>query len=151
MNEISERYPRFHLALPVTDLDETRRFYEEVLECRPGRESDDWVDLDFFGHQLVLHRVAAEHHPVAQTNPVDGHQVPASHFGPILAWEDFDALVRRLEDRGVDFVIAPSVRFQGRKGEQATLFIRDPSGNHLEFKAVRDISMLFETDLEAYR
>ncbi len=143
-------YPRFHLALPVTDLDATLAFYTDRLGCSTGRRSDQWVDLDFFGHQLVLHRVDAEHHPAAQTNPVDGHEVPASHFGPILEWDDFEQLAERLRSAGSDFVIEPYVRFAGRKGEQATLFIADPSGNHLEFKAFRDIQMLFATDLDAY-
>ena len=82
--------PRFHLALPVTDLTETRVFYEQVLGCKPGRESSRWLDLDFFGHQLVLHLVDAADHPAAATNAVDGHDVPAGHFGPILEWDDWE-------------------------------------------------------------
>lgn len=143
---IDNEYPRFHLALPVTDLDATRVFYEQTLGCRPGRESSRWVDLEFFGHQLVLHLVAPEDHPAAATNPVDGHDVPAGHFGPVLDWDAWDALVHRLRGHGVEFIIEPYVRFEGRAGEQGTFFIRDPSGNHLEFKAFRDIEMLFATD-----
>lgn len=138
----------FHLALPVTDLDETRRFYTETLGCPTGREDARWVDLDFFGHQLVLHLVDAEDHPSAATNPVDGHQVPAGHFGPILEWGDWEALAERLKQRSVPFVIEPYLRFEGRAGEQGTFFVRDPSGNHLEFKAFRDIGMLFESALD---
>lgn len=140
-------YPRFHLAIPVTDLDQTLAFYVEVLKCPTGRRSVRWVDLNFFGHQLVLHQVATEDHPAAQTNPVDGHAVPASHFGPILEWDAFQRLSQRLASAGIDFVIKPYVRFKGRKGEQATLFVADPSGNHLEFKAFRNIDMLFASDL----
>ena len=143
-------YPRFHLALPVTDLDRTLDFYTQVLECPTGRRSEQWVDLDFFGHQLVLHRVPREHHPAAQTSPVDGHAVPASHFGPILEWDEFEVLSERLASAGVEFVIKPYVRFAGRKGEQSTMFVADPSGNHLEFKAFRHIEMLFAADPEAY-
>lgn len=143
-------YPRFHLALPVTDLDDTRRFYEQVLGCSPGRESSRWVDLDFFGHQLVLHRVDADAHSGAATNPVDGEQVPAGHFGPVLDYDALDRLIARLEAHGIDYLIRPTTRFAGRRGEQRTLFIRDPSGNALEFKAFRDPEMLFATDPEAY-
>jgi len=141
-------YPRFHLALPVTDLDQTLTFYTDTLGCATGRSSTQWVDLDFFGHQLVLHRVDPGSHPVAQTNPVDGKAVPASHFGPIVEWAAFEALAERLHAAGTDFVIEPYVRFEGKKGEQATMFVADPSGNHLEFKAFRDIGMLFASDME---
>jgi len=96
----------------------------------------------------VLHRVAPEDHPAAATNPVDGHEVPAGHFGPILEWDDWEALADRLKRHGVPFVIEPYLRFEGRAGEQGTFFVRDPSGNHLEFKAFRDIGMLFEADLD---
>ncbi|AKS42346.1 VOC family protein [Wenzhouxiangella marina] len=146
----SENYPRFHLALPVTDLDDTLRFYTELLACPTGRRSERWVDLDFFGHQLVLHQVDADQHPSAQCNAVDGHAVPASHFGPILAWEDFEALAERFRQAGLDFIIEPYLRFEGRKGEQATMFVADPSGNALEFKSFRNIDALFADDLDAY-
>jgi hypothetical protein len=140
--------PPFHLALPVTDLDATRRFYTDVLGCATGREDERWVDLDFFGHQLVLHLVESHEHPASASNPVDGHDVPAGHFGPILAWPDWEALAERLQERGADFVIEPYVRFRDKAGEQGTFFVRDPSGNHLEFKAFRDLGMLFAADLE---
>ncbi|MDX1624968.1 MAG: VOC family protein [Wenzhouxiangellaceae bacterium] len=144
---MSEPFCPFHLALPVTDLAETRAFYVDVLGCPTGRESDRWVDLDFFGHQLVLHLVDPADHPAAATNPVDGHDVPAGHFGPVLDWAAWEAMAERLKHHGIDFVIEPCVRFEGRAGEQGTFFVSDPSGNHLEFKAFRDRSMLFATDL----
>ena len=140
--------PRFHLALPVTDLEETRVFYEHVLGCSPGRVAERWVDLDFFGHQLVLHLVEPQDHPAAATNAVDGHDVPAGHFGPILEWSGWEALAKRLRVHGVEFVIEPYLRFEGKAGEQGTFFIRDPSGNDLEFKTFRDIEMLFAADLD---
>ncbi len=134
----------FHLAIPVTDLASAAAFYGEVLGCARGRSSESWIDFDFWGHQLVVHLVddVAE---VAR-NPVDGEAVPASHFGPILDWEDMAPLEQRLQAAGVEFVIEPTTRFPGRRGEQRTLFVRDPSGNHLEFKAFRNIDMLFATD-----
>ena len=138
--------PRFHLALPVTDLERARVFYAEVLGCPQGRQAERWIDFDFWGHQLVLHLVAPEQMAAAARNPVDGEQVPAAHFGPILPWQEFQPLVQRLRDQGVAFVIEPSTRFAGRRGEQQTLFIKDPSGNHLEFKTFRNIEMLFATD-----
>ena len=146
---LSESYPRFHLALPVTDLDDTLRFYTEILGCATGRSSERWVDLDFFGHQLVLHQVEPQDHPAAATNAVDGHAVPASHFGPVLDWDSFDEMMDRLKTAGACFLIEPYLRFEGRRGEQKTAFVRDPSGNALEFKAFRDIGMLFEAELDA--
>lgn len=135
---------RFHLALPVTDLEAAAGFYGGVLGCERGRESDRWIDFDFWGHQLVVHLVD-EVADVAR-NPVDGEAVPASHFGPILPWDAMESLERQLEAARIDYVIEPTTRFPGRRGEQRTLFVRDPSGNHLEFKAFRNIDMLFATD-----
>ncbi len=134
----------FHLALPVTDLKAAAEFYGEVLGCPQGRASDRWIDYDFWGHQLVVHLV--DDLAAVATNPVDGEQVPASHFGPVLPWPDFAALEARLLAQGINFVIPPTTRFAGRRGEQKTLFIKDPSGNHLEFKSFRNIEMLFATD-----
>jgi extradiol dioxygenase family protein len=141
---MNQDYPRFHLALPVTDLPAAVSFYQDVLGCTQGRSSERWVDFDFWGHQLVVHLVD-ELKSVA-TNPVDGEKVPASHFGPILPWEDIQPLIERLEDAELEFVIAPTLRFADRRGEQITLFISDPCGNHLEFKSFRNIDMLFATD-----
>ena len=134
----------FHLALPVTDLDETAHFYGTILGCPRGRSSRRWIDFDFWGHQLVVHLV--DEIPAVSRNPVDGEQVPASHFGPVLAWEDFEPLVERLRGAGVSFVMEPTTRFAGRRGEQRTLFVIDPSGNHLEFKSFRNPEMLFARD-----
>lgn len=134
--------PAFHLAFPVTDLEATRGFYVDVLGCSVGRESARWIDFDFFGHQITAHHAPDEARLVA-TNPVDGDPVPVRHFGVILEWEAWHALATSLTDRGLSFVIAPHVRFRGQPGEQATLFISDPSGNRLEFKSFRDPSRVF--------
>jgi extradiol dioxygenase family protein len=139
-------YPRFHLALPVTDLERAGHFYREVLGCPQGRSSERWTDFDFFGHQLVIHLVEESSMPAASRNPVDGEKVPASHFGPILPWEDFEPTVERLRAAGIPFEIEPVRRFAGRRGEQLTLFLSDPCGNYLEFKSFRHIDMLFATD-----
>lgn len=125
-------------------------FYEEVLGCERGRQSADWVDLNFYGHQLVLHRVTAPR-GLSGSNPVDGEQIPVPHFGVILPWPDFEGLAERLGSLSAVFEIPPTTRFVGRAGEQRTFFLRDPSGNCLEFKAFRDPSRLFAADLEAYR
>ena len=143
MAELDEQYPRFHLALPVNDLEQTREFYQNALGCVQGRASDRWVDLNFFGHQLVLQLVDADDDRPVATNRVDGHDVPAGHFGPILDWAGFQALAKRLKQHQVEFLIEPNVRFADQPGEQATMFVRDPSGNCLEFKAFRDIRQLF--------
>ena len=132
----------FHLAFPVDDLAAARRFYGGLLGCPEGRSSSEWIDYDFFGHQIVAHlsppKPGSDHH-----NPVDGHEVPVPHFGVVLAWDDFHALADRLRAGGVKFVIEPYIRFAGQVGEQATMFFRDPAGNALEFKSFRDIGQLF--------
>ena len=119
-----------------------------MLGCATGRESSRWVDLDFFGHQLVLHLVEPDDHPAAASNAVDGHDVPAGHFGPVVEWGAWERLVERMRTHDVDFLIEPYLRFEGKAGEQGTFFVRDPSGNALEFKTFRDISNLFSTDLD---
>lgn len=131
----------FHLAFPVHDLAAARAFYDGVLGCLEGRSSDHWIDFDLYGHQIVAH--LAEETGVAVHNPVDGHDVPVPHFGVVLTMADWHALAARLEAAGIQFGIAPHVRFVGQPGEQATMFFRDPSGNALEFKAFADDAMLF--------
>lgn len=149
---MSDPRPRFHLAFPVDDLEAARGFYAGVLGCAVGRESSAWIDFDLAGHQIVAHRVDPDTFRAMQaSNPVDGQQVPAFHFGLILDWDDFEPMADRLRAAGVTFVIEPYLRFAGRVGEQKTMFVRDPAGNTLEFKAFRDIGMLFSRDLDAYR
>jgi uncharacterized protein len=133
----------FHLAIPVTSLEPSRTFYREVLGCEEGRSSDHWVDFNFFGHQLVLHVKETSTVTSENTNPVDGKDVPIPHFGVVLSMEQFEAFSVRLKEKDVTFIIAPYIRFQGKTGEQATMFFKDPSGNALEFKAFKNIDQLF--------
>ena len=134
--------PPFHLAFPVHDLGAARAFYGGLLGCPEGRSSDQWVDFDFFGHQIVAHLSPAAQ-PGRHHNPVDGHDVPVPHFGAVLDMARWRALAERLEREGTEFVIAPTVRFRGLPGEQATMFFLDPSGNALEIKAMADPANLF--------
>jgi extradiol dioxygenase family protein len=135
--------PPFHLAVPVSDIAVADKFYGEVLGLQRGRSAQRWIDWNLEGHQLVTHQVDGYTAPVVGTNPVDGHDVPVPHFGLVLAIEQFQALAERLTGAGVEFVIAPHVRFPGEAGEQLTMFFLDPSGNALEFKALADPSQLF--------
>ena len=134
--------PPFHLAFPVDDLVSARRFYGELLGCPEGRSSERWIDFDLRGHQIVAH-LAPDAAPGRASNPVDGEDVPVPHFGLVLQMADWKALAARLEAAEVDFVIPPTVRFEGEPGEQATMFLLDPAGNALEFKAMADPDKLF--------
>ncbi|MGE5625299.1 MAG: VOC family protein [Bacillota bacterium] len=131
----------FHLAFPVRDLEEARKFYAGLLGCPTGRKSDQWIDFDLYGHQIVAHLAPPEKD--AATNQVDGEDVPVRHFGVILEWDQWEKLAERLRGK-VKFLIEPGIRFKGQVGEQATMFFQDPSGNALEFKAFRDRSNLFK-------
>jgi extradiol dioxygenase family protein len=135
--------PPFHLAFPVTDLARARAFYGGVLGCPEGRSSDEWVDFDFYGHQIVAHLAPEEARRAAATNAVDGDAVPVRHFGVVLPMSEWRALADRLSAAGVRFLIEPHVRFAGQVGEQATMFFKDPCGNAIEMKAFRDPSRLF--------
>jgi len=134
--------PPFHLAFPVHDLAAARAFYGGLLGCPEGRSSDEWIDFDFFGHQIVAHLVEGCGAGGA-SNAVDGHDVPVPHFGAVLDMAAWEKLAARLEGAEVDFAIPPTVRFRGEPGEQATMFFRDPSGNALEIKAMAKPENLF--------
>ena len=146
--------PPFHLAFPVRDLESSRRFYGELLGCAEGRSSDRWIDFDFHGHQIVAHLVDrpdpeapadGDREDDGDANAVDGHDVPVPHFGLVLDWNTWHDLADRLKAAEVRFVIEPYLRFAGLPGEQATMFLLDPSGNALEFKAFKDPAQLFAT------
>ena len=137
-----EALPLFHLAFPVRDIAEARRFYGELLGCPEGRSAEHWVDFNFYGHQIVAH-LAPEETGHRSTSEVDGHDVPVRHFGAILPMRDWESLAVKLQAAGTRFVIEPHVRFKGEVGEQATMFFLDPSGNALEFKAFADLSQVF--------
>ena len=137
--------PPFHLAFPVDDLAAAHDFYGRLLGCPEGRSADHWVDFNLYGHQIVAHLAPDAVRPRA-TNPVDGDDVPVPHFGLVLPMRDWEMLAERLVEAGVDFVIPPTVRYAGQPGEQATMFLLDPAGNALEFKAMADPAKLFATD-----
>jgi uncharacterized protein len=134
--------PRFHLAFPVRSLEEARSFYGGLLGCPEGRSAADWIDFDFFGHQIVTHTTSAPGSR-AGVNEVDGEQVPVRHFGVILTPAQFKEIAAKFKAAGVTFLIEPQTRFEGQPGEQLTLFVNDPSGNALEFKAFADDRMIF--------
>jgi extradiol dioxygenase family protein len=136
--------PRFHLAIPVDDLDAARHFYGTALQLEQGRSAESWVDWNLHGHQLVTHLAPAG--PADAHNPVDGHDVPVPHFGLLLSVTEFHRLAERLRANGTEFVIEPYLRFEGKPGEQWTMFLRDPAGNALEFKAFADDSQVFATE-----
>jgi len=133
----------FHIAIPVHNLAECRKFYNEVLECKEGRSDEHWVDFDLFGHQLVIHFKPRSEKEDLHTNPVDGKDVPVPHYGVVLEWDTFHEFANKLKAKNVDFIIKPYIRFEGEAGEQVTMFFLDPSGNALEFKAFKDINQLF--------
>lgn len=132
----------FHLAIPVDHLERCRKFYGEVLECEEGRSSEQWVDFNLFGHQLVIHQ-DPNHRSRPHHNEVDGKAVPVPHFGVLLDWADFKIFAEKLKAKGVDFIIPPYLRFEGLPGEQMTLFFYDPAGNALEFKSFKNKDQIF--------
>lgn len=137
--------PRFHLAFPVTDLEQARKFYTEILECKLGRESRDWIDFDFYGHQIVAHHNSVI--PDCPTSLVEDKQVPTRHFGLILERDDWQNLADSLTKKNIEFLIPPHILFEGEAGEQATMFIQDPAGNGLEFKSFASDKDIFATEI----
>jgi extradiol dioxygenase family protein len=141
MIEAAQRIP-FHLAFPVRDIAEARAFYGDLLECPEGRSAPEWVDFDFYGHQIVAH-LAPDECGHKSSSAVDGHQVPVRHFGAIVPMDKWQAMADKLVAQKTAFVIEPYIRFKGEPGEQATMFFRDPSGNAIEMKSFADLSSLF--------
>ena len=133
----------FHIAFPVNDLAAARVFYGQTLGCPEGRSSEQWIDFDLFGHQIVAHLKPSSEKNPQHHNPVDGHDVPVPHFGVVLSMPEWETLAERLRKANVQFVIEPYIRFKGEVGEQATMFFLDPAGNALEFKAFADLGQLF--------
>ena len=133
----------FHLAFPIKDIEETKKFYKNILGCKIGRESDAWVDFNFFGHQVSAH-LKPEELSNAKKNKVDGKSVPVRHFGVVLDWKEWYSLSEKLQKLKIKFIINPYIRFKGEVGEQATMFFLDPSGNALEFKSFKDPKQLFK-------
>lgn len=134
--------PPFHIAFPVNDLNAAREFYSGLLNCPEGRSSNEWIDFDLYGHQIVAH-LKPGHESIVHANVVDGQHVPVPHFGVVLPMAQWQALADRLNAANVKFVIEPQIRFAGEVGEQATMFFLDPAGNALEFKSLNDLSQLF--------
>ena len=139
-----EKLNTFHLAIPVTDIEESKRFYHNLLGAKIGRFSDTWIDFDFFGHQLVCHLSPASISEIS--NPVDQEDVPIPHYGVVLDWNEFEAIIKQLEEKKINFIIKPTIRFKGEVGEQAIAFLRDPSGNAIEFKSFRNMDNLFKAE-----
>ena len=139
-----EKLNPFHLAIPVTDLEESKIFYHNLLGAKIGRFSDTWIDFDFFGHQLVCHLSPASISEIS--NPVDQEDVPVPHYGVVLDWNQFEAIIKQLEEKKINFFIKPTIRFKGEVGEQAIAFLKDPSGNAIEFKSFRNMDNLFKAE-----
>tara|TARA_B100000886_G_scaffold333878_1_gene288592 strand:+ start:1287 stop:1721 length:435 start_codon:yes stop_codon:yes gene_type:complete len=136
-------YP-FHLAIPVWDLSLSKKFYKDILGCTEGRSDKNWIDMNLFGHQLVLHYKAKENQ--SYSNKVDGKNVPVPHFGIILEWKVFQKFAKRLKQKKVKFIIEPYIRFEGKAGEQSTMFFLDPCGNAIEFKSFKDFNKIFSKE-----
>ena len=139
----SPAMPPFHLAFPVHDLAAARQFYGVLLGCPEGRSSPEWIDFNFYGHQIVAHLAPGECGQRGSTSNVDDHQVPVRHFGAVLTLAQWDVLAQKLKAAGTSFVIEPYIRFKGEPGEQATMFFLDPSGNAIEIKAFANLDSLF--------
>ena len=133
----------FHLPIPVSNLEEAVAYYRDTLGLREGRSSNKWADFNFFGHQLVCHVSNIINEQI--TNPVDGEEVPIPHFGVVLSIEEFEEFLLQINDKNIDFIIKPTIRFEGEIGEQRTMFFRDPSGNAIEIKAFKDMNNLFSS------
>ena len=132
----------FHLAIPVSDLDRANDFYVNMLGCSKGRSSTKWIDFNFYGHQLVCHEVKKSVNK--NSNDVDGNNIPVPHFGIILGWDQFQKLSANLESKNINFIIEPTIRFKGKVGEQAIMFLKDPSDNAIEFKSFRNNDEIFK-------
>ena len=142
MSKTNHQLQPFHLAIPVHDLESAKNFYHHSLGCEIGRSSNEWIDFNFFGHQLVCH--LSERASYEITNSVDSNDIPVPHFGLVLSWNDFKTITSDLKEKKIEFLIEPTIRFENEVGEQAIAFFRDPSGNAIELKAFKNMDSLFK-------
>jgi len=132
----------FHYAFKIKDLQSTRKFYVEILGCEEGRSTENWIDFNFFGHQLSAH-ISNDIPALDYCGQVDGVSVPIPHFGCLLSIEQFQYIQKRLEKEKIEFLVKPQKRYEGKVGEQLTMFVFDYSGNPLEFKAFSNNEEIF--------
>ena len=144
MSKSKDSLQPFHLAIPVSDLDRSKKFYHHLLGCEIGRVSDEWIDFNFFGHQLVCHLSEKSLNEIS--NSVDFNEIPVPHFGLVLSWSDFKSITSDLSEKKIEFLIEPTIRFKNQVGEQAIAFLRDPSGNAIELKAFKNMDNLFRSE-----
>ena len=144
MSNSKDSLQPFHLAIPVNDLDSSKNFYHHLLGCKVGRSSDEWIDFNFFGHQLVCHLSEKSSNEIS--NSVDFHEIPVPHFGLVLSWSDFKSITSDLSEKKIEFLIEPTIRFKNQVGEQAIAFLKDPSGNAIELKAFKNMDNLFRSE-----
>jgi len=144
MNNPDNKIQPFHLAIPVSNLEESKYFYHNLLGCEMGRSSEEWIDFNFFGHQLVCHLTNKSSSEI--TNSVDSEEIPVPHFGLVLTWDDFQTITNQISKKKIDFSIEPTIRFKGEVGEQAIAFLRDPSGNAIELKAFKNLDNIFKAE-----
>ena len=144
MSNSKDSLQPFHLAIPVNDLDSSKNFYHHLLGCKVGRSCDEWIDFNFFGHQLVCHLSEKSSNEIS--NSVDFHEIPVPHFGLVLSWSDFKSITSDLSEKKIEFLIEPTIRFKDQVGEQAIAFLKDPSGNAIELKAFKNMDNLFRSE-----
>ena len=144
MSNSKDSLQPFHLAIPVNDLDSSKNVYHHLLGCKVGRSSDEWMDFNFFGHQLVCHLSEKSSNEIS--NSVDFHEIPVPHFGLVLSWSDFKSITSDLSEKKIEFLIEPTIRFKDQVGEQAIAFLKDPSGNAIELKAFKNMDNLFRSE-----
>ena len=144
MNNPDKKIQPFHLAIPVSNLEDSKHFYHDLLGCEIGRSSDQWIDFNFFGHQLVCH--LSDQSSSEISNSVDSEEIPVPHFGLVLTWEEFQNITNEISEKKMDFLIEPTIRFKGEVGEQAIAFLRDPSGNAIELKSFKSMDNLFRAE-----
>jgi extradiol dioxygenase family protein len=127
----------FHLAVPAGDLNTATKFYVEILGCKLGnREDGKWVDVDFWGNELTLHKT--EMKLPNERHDVDMGNVPVPHFGVHLDKKVFKKIKENLQSNNINYLDKPYIRFKGKKEEQETFFIKDPHGNILELKTLQN-------------
>lgn len=136
----------FHFAFFITSIEKARFFYGEVLNCEEGRSSESWIDFNFFGNQISMH---LNEKVIESKNcgKVDGVSVPIPHFGVILPVKDFEQLSTSLKRVSVEFIVEPQVRYPGKRGEQRTMFFKDPFGNSIEIKSFTNNNEVFLKEL----
>lgn len=126
---------KFHLAIPTNNIELLKDFYQK-LGASFGRESKQFLIINFFGHQVVAHLSPNEITSAPEMYP--------RHFGLVIdSKEELENIYQLAKKNDLKFFEEKFLRFENTAEEHMTFFLQDPSNNLIEFKWYKNSSKIF--------